>query len=164
MEKILKPHKLIGLPICILATLLLVFVFNNKLENSFVGYFSYLFSTYALIIFINYLIDFIRFISYKTKNNNIYKTYKDNYSLFLKYQTIISFLINFIYFIFKTYLGIKTYSHWLITLGLYYLVLCILKFILIKNSKGIDKDTYNKYRVLKIVGAILLLLNLILVS
>lgn len=163
MKKILKPNKIIGIPLCILATLLLVYVFNNKLENTAIGYFSYAFSTYGLIILIQYIIDLFKVISKGIKNNNIYKLYKNNYSSFFKYQTIISFLISLGYFILKTYLGIKTNSNWLITLGIYYLFLCLIKLILIKNYKNIDKDESNEYRLLKIVGVILLFLNLILV-
>lgn len=162
MKKIFKPSKIIGFPICVLAAFLLIYVFNNKLENSFIGYFSYLLSSYGLIIFINYLIDIIKLLSNKISNNYFYKLYKDNYSIFFKYQTIISFIMSLIYFIFKTYLGIKTNSYWLITLGIYYLVLCIIRFILIKYSKEIDEESYE-HKVLKMVGIILLLLNIVLV-
>lgn len=163
MKKILKPKKIIGLPICLLATILLIYVFNNKLEKVAIGYFSYLFSTYALILLIQYFLDFISFISNKIKRNHVYKLYKNNYGTFFKYQTIISFLISLLYFLFKTILGIKNNSYWLITLGTYYLILCLIKFLLVRYSKEIDKETSNEYKVLKIVGVILLFLNLILV-
>lgn len=163
MKKILKPNKIIGLSICLIATLLLIYVFNNRLENTFIGYFSYPFSTYGLIILIQYINDLFKYLSKRIKNNNIYKLYKDNYSIFYKYQTIISFLISLIYFLIKTYLGIKSNSNWLITLGIYYLVLCFIKFVFIKNYKNIDKEISNECKILKIVGFVLLFLNLILV-
>lgn len=163
MKKILKPNKIIGIPMCILSALLLILVFTRRLSNTATGYFSYAFSTYGLILLVEYLIDLFKYISKVVKNNNIYKMYKNDYLSFFKYQSIISFLISFIYFIFKSYLGIKTNSNWLITLGIYYLVLCIIRFILIKYSIQAHKNKNNEYKILKTAGIIILLLNLILV-
>ena len=51
ITKIFHPNKIVGFLLCFISVILLIYVFSMHLEDTPLAYFSYLLSTYALIIF-----------------------------------------------------------------------------------------------------------------
>lgn len=157
LNKVLKPNKILRLLICVSATILLIIVFKNHLENTFIAYFSYPHSAYALVIFSLWLYDIYKFFDKNIKVLNIYKWYINNK---FKISLLCSLSLNFTYGIFKLIIGIYYKSWWLITFASYYLMLFCMKLTLIKKHK--DNNLKYEYQKLRNMGIILLFINLIL--
>ncbi len=163
LNKLFLPNKIMGFIIFNVAFSLLIYVFSFHLENTPLAYISYLLSTYALIIFCIWFVKICKFSHNVIKKSTLYNWYHQNELLITKILLVFSLFLNFIYGLFKLGTGIYYMSWWFITFAIYYLVLCIMKFTIVKDIKkevGINlKDEYKK---LKLTGIILLFLNLIL--
>lgn len=161
MKKILFPKKVIGFLLCLISTILLIVVFGNHLEDTPLAYFSYLLSTYALIVFILWFIDTCRFHN-PIKKLKIYQWYQENILIVTKYQILFSSLFNLLFGLYEFGLGLYSKSWWFITFSLYYLVLCVVKSSLLFQTENLEKDTDKERTKLKNSGIILLFLNIIL--
>ncbi len=141
-----------------------VFVFLNSLENTMIAYVSYLLSTYSLIIACIYFYDLFKKINKYIKNNSrLYKLYNNNFDSVVKKSLYFAFIINLIYGLFKLMTGIYYISYWLITLAIYYLLLCFMRISIIRSVKNKFGENLDKeYKILKLTGIILLFLNIIL--
>ena len=165
INKILFPNKFVGLFFFTLGFGLLIFVFSLHLEETPISYASYVLSTYALILFCIWFYKSCKSGNeYIKQNSKLYKAYNDNYKIMTKRFIYVSLSINLIYGIFKLSTGIYYKSVWFITFAVYYLLLCFMKFSLIKTIK---KDEFghnlkNEYKKLKLTGTILLLLDIVL--
>lgn len=165
IDKLLYPNKITGFIIFNISFLLLVYVFTFNKENTPLAYITYPLSTYALVFF---CIWFFKFCNTKIKliksNSKLYKKYSNNSKTIAKILLYLSFTINLIYGLFKLIMGIYYKSEWFITFAIYYLLLCIMKFSIISNTKNgeFGKNIKEEYKKLKFIGIILLLLDLVL--
>lgn len=164
INKILFPNKFTGIFFFILGFGLLIYVFSFHLEGTMLSYVSYVLSAYALIIFCVWFYKVCKRGNEYVKQNRLYKIYNDNHKLITKRFIWVSFLVNLIYGIFKFSIGIYYKSAWFITFAVYYLLLCFMRFSLIRSIKkdefGHDlKEEYKKFR---LTGFILLLLDIVL--
>lgn len=154
----MNPNKFIGTLICSSAALLLITVFGYHLEETPLAYFSYLYSTYALIIFCIWFYKACQFTNDWMKKTTFYNWYHNNDIRIIKISLICSLVMNFVYGIFELTIGIYYSSWWFITFAIYYLMLFLMKLSLFKEENN-SKDDYMK---LKNTGISLLFLNLIL--
>lgn len=165
INRILFPNKFVGLFFFILGFGLLIYVFGFHLEGTIISYIAYFLSTYALILFCMW---FYRACKngneYIKQNSKLYKTYNENYKLITKRFIYVSFVINLIYGVFKLSAGIYYKSAWFITFAVYYLLLCFMKFSLIKSIKKDEfgHDLKSEYKKFGLTGVILLLLDIVL--
>ncbi len=160
IKKILYPNKIIGFFLFNLGFGLLIYVFSNHLEETFVAYISYVLSFYALVIFCIWFYKTCKFGHESIKKSKVYNLYQENFLVVTKTSMYFSFVFNLIYGIFKLVVGIYYKSIWFITFSIYYLLLCFIKVSLAKNINNAEKE----YKKLKHTGIILLFLNLILVG
>lgn len=160
IKKILFPNKIIGFLIFNIGFGLLIYVFSNHLEETFVAYISYLMSFYALIIFSIWFYKVGKFSNEFIKRSKIYSLYQNNHLIIIKSSISFSFVLNLIYGLLKLGIGIYYKSWWFITFAIYYLLLSLMRFSLLKN---INKSSEG-YQKLRHTGIILLLLNLILIG
>lgn len=158
VKKIFYPNKLFGFLTFNFSFGLLIYVFSCHLEETKIAYISYLLSTYALIIFCIWFYNVCKFSSNFIKKSKVYKIYKKHFEILTKLSLGISLITNLIYGIIKLSLGFFSSSWWLITFAIYYLLLCFMKFSLIKRFDNKEVE----YKKLKHTGIILLFLNLIL--
>lgn len=162
INQILFPSKFIAIPFCLFSVVLLVNVFSIHLEGTLISYISYLLSTYSLILFVIWFIKTCKFTTDEIKKRKLYKTYNKNINLINKYAIIISSLVNLLFGIFELITGIYYKSWWFITLAIYYLILCFMKILLLKNIKHLGENIKKELKKLKNTGIILLLLNIVL--
>ena len=162
INQILFPSKFIAIPFCLFSVALLVNVFSIHLEGTLISYISYLLSTYSLILFVIWFIKTCKFTTDEIKKRKLYKTYNKNINLINKYAIIISSLVNLLFGIFELITGIYYKSWWFITLAIYYLILCFMKILLLKNIKHLGENIKKELKKLKNTGIILLLLNIVL--
>ena len=162
IKKIFIPNKVIGIILFNLAFILLIYVFSNHLEDTPLAYISYLLSTYALIIFCIWFFKVCKFGNESIKKTNLYKSYQDNNLLITKIKLYFSLFINLLYGLFNLITGIYYISWWFITFAIYYLLLCFMKLSLVKNIKTKVTDLKRDFKKLRLIGIILLFINLIL--
>lgn len=158
VKKIFYPNKLFGFLTFNFSFGLLIYVFSCHLEETKIAYISYLLSTYALIIFCIWFYNVCKFSSNFIKKSKVYKIYKKHFEILTKLSLGISLITNLIYGIIKLSLGFFSSSWWLITFAIYYLLLCFMKFSLIKRFDNKEVE----YKKLKHTGIILLFLNIVL--
>lgn len=162
IKKIFIPNKVIGIILFNLAFILLIYVFSNHLEDTPLAYISYLLSTYALIIFCIWFFKLCKFGNESIKKTNLYRSYQNNNVLITKIKLYSSLSINLLYGLFNLITGIYYISWWFITFAIYYLLLCFMKLSLVKNTKSKVTNLKKDFKKLKLIGIILLFLNLIL--
>lgn len=160
IKKILFPNRFLGFLIFNFGFGLLLYVFGNHLEETLIAYVSYLLSFYALVIFIIWFCRICKFSNEFIKQSKIYHFYQREFLTVTKATMFFSFAFNFIYGIFKLGIGIYYSSWWFIVFAIYYLLLCFMKFSLLKNINNCKKE----YQKLKHTGLILLFLNLVLIG
>ncbi len=169
LRKMLFPP---ALPAIILAVtgylfVLAVAVFNIKIPA--LEYLSYIFSAYALTITIT---NFPRIISFfkltrsrlydsglmkKIRSTKFGKRFFSDVRFRTKIALYCGLAINFLYIAVKLFSGIYYHSVWFISLGVYYILLAIMRFILLhKNSDLNLKIELKRYRM---CGIILLVMN-----
>ena len=163
LNKLFFPSKLIGFFIFNISFGMLIYVFSFHLEGTILAYISYPLSTYALVLFCVWFYKTCQFSNEKFKKTKIYKLYEQYFFQVSKLSIIASLMINFCYFIFNLSVGIYYKSYWFITFALYYLILIIMRYILIHNTKELGLSGKREYKKLKNTGYILLLLNIILI-
>lgn len=160
IKKILFPNSIIGFLIFNIGFGLLIYVFENHLEETPVAYISYVLSFYALVIFCIWFYKACKFSNESIKKSKLYNLYQKKYLTVTKVTMFFSFAFNLVYGIFKLGIGIYYMSWWFITFAVYYLLLCFMRLSLAKNINNHEKE----YRKLKHTGVILLFLNLILIG
>ncbi len=140
-----------------------------KIQNPVFRYFSYIFSAYALTITITNFPRIIAFFKLKKSqlfDNKFVKKIRNTklgnrFFSDVRFRTEIALycglFINFLYIILKLFSGIYYRSVWFISLGIYYILLAIMRFILLhKNSDLTMKTELKRYRM---CGIMLLIMN-----
>lgn len=125
-----------------------IYVFLFNLTTHFIGYISYILSSYALIITVARSINLIKWINKKLHSNKYTnrlitdKDLKNNINLFS------GTFLNMIYGIFKFITGVIYSSVWFGATGVYYLVLGLMKLSLVKHviKKSNNKIQLKQYR------------------
>ena len=163
LNKLFVPNKIIGFILFNISFALLIYIFSFHLENTPLAYVSYLLSTYALIIFCIWFYKVCELSNKTIKKSKSYHLYKENELLIAKIGLSLSIFLNFVYGIFKFGTGVYYTSWWFITFAVYYLILCLMKLFIVKDIKNeVGKNLKREYKKLKLIGIILLFLNLIL--
>lgn len=166
LHKLLFPHPAVILASVPAATALLIYTFAFGNENSPIAYLSYAFSAYALII--------VCAAVYRTAGHakNGIKSTIDNIPLAHRYFTDVSFRmhvslymslgLNLLYAALKLVCGVYYCSVWFGTLALYYIMLAVMRFLLLRhvNRSGIGLDYVSELRRYRLCGVILMLMNI----
>lgn len=156
----------------ILTILLLKYSLSNENAISFIKYFTYLFSTFVLIVSVMNIKRAYLYIKKKITSINFYKTIKNKlfenkytkkYFSDKKYKNLlnlyIGITINLVFIILKFKDGIIYKSLWFISLAVYYILLVITKYFLLANLKKTHSEK-DEYRIYRNIGFFLLILNL----
>ena len=154
--------------------ILLVYSLGYKNAIPYIKYFSYLYSTFSLIVVILNTKRFHLYIKNKILNTNVYKGIKTNlyrnkyiekYFEDLKFKNLInlclSSIINFSFIFIKFVDGINSKSIWFVSLSVYYFILTLIKLFLLSNLK--DYEQKKEYIVYRNIGYFLMPLNIALV-
>lgn len=168
-KKVLKkmffvPGK-IGVPVVLLAIILLVYVFVKGLEESAFSYFVYVLSFYALCIFSVKIPKIIKGTKSFLHRNAYTAKYLSEAELRLKIALYNGTLISFLYGVFKLAMGIYFRSFWFGAVAVYYIVLCVIRYLLVKNEKKSinfevkEEQRLHEWKSYRLSGILLLLLN-----
>lgn len=152
-----------ALPLIILLTLAsgaaLVYIFWNGLEEAPVAYAVFVLSAYSMVVLavcIPGAIRSIRKLLYTNKHSQRYITdipYRVRVSLFG------SLTINLFFAVFKLVAGILYHSVWFIGVGVYYMVLSIVRFLLLRHMRTENQDGKREWRHFRFCGCLLFVLN-----
>lgn len=153
----------------------LIVVLTGKINIPALNYIAYILSAYALIICVTAILKIINFVRNGVSEHPFMKwllsvPIMEKFIHEKKFRTEIAlypgFFINVLYVIFKTATGIYYRSAWFISLGIYYLALAIMRFLLIhyirwKKQTADKNDELRRYRM---CGCMLFLINVALVG
>ncbi len=145
------------------AVALLVYTFLYEEDYSLVAYISYMLSAYSLIIVCARIIRMPKgdFKAVLHRNQYIHRyltdiPFKTHVSLYL------SLGINLLFVAMKLFYGVYYSSVWFGTLAVYYIMLAVMRFLLLRHVKrnAIGKELVLELRQYRLCGIILLLMNI----
>ena len=152
-------------PIC---TAALIFVFLFGYDEHPLAYAAYLLSFYTLTAVVMRLIKFLPG-HYKSAKNKVYSHPLGNrFMTDLPFRTHVSLYgslaVNLLYVALNAASGIMYKSVWFYILALYYTILAVMRFLLVRfaNRVGIGKNRFKELRRSRLCGFILLTVNLFL--
>lgn len=154
-----------GIPAIIIcapvAAALLIYTFAGGHDNTPIGYFSYLFSAYALTIVCIKIPTMIKYISRRVHNNKTAHRYLTDIPFRIRVSLYMSLGINALYASIKLFTGIYYCSVWFITLSVYYIMLAVMRFLLLRHIKGnyIGTDYISELKRYRVCGGVLLGMN-----
>lgn len=142
-------------------------------KHDALAYFSYLFSTYALIIGVSGLMRFFRAAGTRLRNSRLMRKlhenaqlarYLDNPLFRTEINLYFGTAVNALYIFIKFFSGMALRSGWLIAFAMYYTVLTILRASLVNyiRQHEMKRDLSAEYRRYRLVGILLLGLNVVL--
>lgn len=162
LNRLLFPGTAIVLISVPVAAALLIYTFLHEPENSPVAYVSYVLSAYSLCIVSAYIVKLPKgdFRAALHKNPYIHRyltdvLFKTHVSLYL------SLSLNLLFAAIKLFYGAYYRSVWFGTLAVYYILLAMMRFLLLRhvNRRQIGTDVSAEWKRYRLCGVILLLMN-----
>lgn len=162
VNKLLYPNRLIGFLLFNFSFISLIFIFLNGYDDNPIAYIIYVMSAYTLVFFSIWAYKFGKKIYLKITKNKIYRTYKDNLNIQIKVNLYFSVTINTIYGLLKLVTGIYYQSAWFTSFAIYYLLLSLMRFLILKDVRKNTTDISKEFKKFRACGFILLFMNFIL--
>lgn len=138
LQKIIFPNIWITILCVILATVLLIFTFAGGHEDAWFSIPAYVFSAYAMALIC------VRFwktgrhvksdISAMIDRIPLADRYRNDPSFKIHVSLLSSLLINTAYAVMKLFFGVHYRSVWFVTLGVYYFLLALMRFLLLNHA------------------------------
>lgn len=169
MEKCRKIlHKLLfpGLAVCVLgvpvSAALLFYVFFYGHSDGPVAYVSYALSAYVLVVVCARLPRLVKSGSALVHRNAFFHRFLTDVAFRMHISLNLSFAVNLLYAVMKLSLGVYYRSVWLESLGVYYTLLALMRFLLLRHAKrnAFGKEFVLELRRYRICGGLLLPMNL----
>lgn len=163
LNKLLFPGLAVVIISVPVAAALLIYTFSYEKEYSPVAYISYILSAYSLIIVCARIIRMLKgdFNAVLHRNQYIHRyltdiPFKTHVSLYL------SLGINLLFVAMKLFYGVYYRSVWFGTLAVYYIMLAVMRFLLLRHVKrnAIGKELVSELRQYRLCGVILMLMNI----
>lgn len=164
-KKLMYPHGAILLLLTILSAAGLIFVFTNGLEAHPVAYVLYPVSAYTLCVLLIASPPLVRKCRDLLYGNARIARYLSQEELRSRSSLYRSTLINLGFGIFKLSIGVYLQSHWFGAVGIYYMVLCLIRFLLVQNDRKLRRihdpeiQLRRQWRSYRVCAWLLLLLN-----
>ena len=178
LKKIFTPKPIYLIGMILVTTGLLIYTLGVETAHGFLAYFTYAFSTYTLIVTCMALPRLIRYIkslmsrdripvvrrvkatAYKHPTTKRYftdKNFRAGVSLYA------GFALNIVYALIKTGSGIWFRSSWMISIGIYYAAIGLIRFYLLRryrqNAEG-GAHVLAGYRTYRFTGVLILFLSI----
>lgn len=180
--KMLKPRNKVIILIDILAIPLTIYALKALSSTSPVSVIAYVFSAYALTVtVVNFRrlvhrtkelvtgdeLALVRGIKSIMRKNQYTKRYLESTDFRAEVALYIGLAINMVFAGYKGIYGIITNSAWVFSIGVYYLFLAVIRFVMMLNvqrrnhseHKGIDRKLHE-YRTYRLSGCMVMVLNL----
>lgn len=157
MWKMIYPPAWVAVVSALLAYPLVIYILINPGVNSIIAYFSYVLSAYATLVICiglpkavktvhNWIYgDDIRFIVWMRRmllSHSFTNKYLTDVNYRAKVSLYIGLTVNMGFGIFKGLSGYYYQSAWLWAIGVYYIVLAMVRFMLLRNVKITEKEEY----------------------
>lgn len=162
LYRIIHPGVVLTIIFIAVSTVLLLYVFAFEHNDSLIAYLSYVLSTYTLVIVCCKIPVLV-----KGGKQSIYRNpYAKRYLTDVPYRVRVSlygaFVINAAFALLKLVSGIVYRSVWFGAIAVYYMILCLIRFLLVDYVGKHDMENNKKgaYRIYRLCGILLLILNL----
>lgn len=163
---ILFPHIAAVIAFAPVAAVLLIYCFSTGQDDSALAYVSYIFSAYTLTIIcarMPTVIKRVKAFVHRSEHAHRYLTdalFRTHISLYM------SLGINLLYVAIKLFSGIYYKSAWFISLAVYYIILAVMRFLLLRhvNRSTIGQNIPAELKRYRVCGAMLLIMNIALLG
>ncbi len=148
----------------LLSALMLIYAFAHPAPISAIQYISYALSAYSLTTVCVRLPSLHIRIRSAKQNNRYAVMYFSDADLRIKISLYISFTVNITYSVMQLFLGIMNRSVWFYALSVYYLLLSVMRFFLLRGARErkLGQNMLREYRRYRSCGFVLLPMNLVL--
>ncbi len=139
-------------------------IYHYDFSDSWIGYTVYSFSFYGVVVSSIFVYSNIVSVRNKVKKVYLIQKYQNDIQFKMKIRLFCSSCINLLYAGFKLFIGYRYTSIWEINIGIYYLLLFIICFVLLRqvNYAEVGKNKKEEYRKSIRCGYFLIILNVIL--
>ncbi|MBQ8015022.1 MAG: hypothetical protein IJ264_02430 [Clostridia bacterium] len=159
---LLFPHPIIIGILLPISCAMLVYAFAVKSANLIAVYTSYFLSAYTLTTVCVRIPQMIKFVkNFKTRNKYI-KRYTEDIRYRIKLSLYATMAVNSLYALLQLGSGIHQHSVWFYALAVYYALLAVMRYFLLKETiKGnLKKDLFMEFLHYRLCGVFLLLINI----
>lgn len=165
LKKIFSPPIALLIFLNIASVVLLCFVFIKGYDTSIIAYVSYVLSAYTLTADIVNFIPIINKIKQFKEDNKYLKKYFSDSALRATMSLYISLFINIAYAVFNFIISYLNKSYWFAAVGVYYFLLSVLRFFLVRNSgRATQKLSFERriyeLKVYRGIGIMMFLVNI----
>ena len=161
-----RPHQSLIILLVIFSALSLCYTFLADNPNNFIRYFSYLLSAYTLTVTVLAVPKLFKSSKNLLCKNRYAARYLAEAELRFRLSLYIGLCINLVYAAFKLIMGIRYQSLWFSAIAIYYTLLSLIRFILLRNERknavlpGSTARYIKEMRAYRFCGYLLLILNL----
>ncbi len=145
-KKLLFPPKIIIILFVLLTIPMLIYSLGDERANPVIAYASYLFSAYTLTIFVAWMPSVIKSIKKGLYANRYSSRYLSEPLLRAKISLYAGLGINVLYAGLKLTAGVYYQSFWLGAIAMYYMILSLIRFSLVKRERSLSGFADNKER------------------
>lgn len=138
----------------------LIWVFANGLEDSPISYVLYTLSTYTLVVWCLPVPGFVRRLRELLYQNRLSRRYLTDLVFRGRLSLALSAGINTAFALFKLGTGVVYRSVWFGAVGIYYLLLAVMRILLAGSALRRQTDRRREYRTARLCGWLLLLVTL----
>lgn len=170
MKRILMKLLVPGLAVVIIsvpvAGALLIYAFASGQENNLITYVSYVFSAYSLTIVCAWVAKSAgsarKQIRSVVHGNRLTHRYLTDIPFRMHVSLYFSLGLNLLYAAMKLFFGFWYSSVWFGTLGVYYILLAIMRFLLLRhvNRASVGTDLVSELKRYRLCGVFLMLMNI----
>lgn len=160
---LLFPPLFVVFPLVPLSAGLLVYVFAAGREDTPLAYAAYALSAYALALACAAIPRVLRLGS-QLRRHALVDRYVSDYAYRTHLMLRVGLLLNLAYAVFKLCTGVVYSSYWLIALGVYYALLAMIRFLLLRRRGEPGDCTAElaaQYRAYRLTGVLLLALGVV---
>lgn len=164
-HKLLFPPKMVVALLVFISAAALTYVFTNSLETHLIAYITYPLSFYALCTVVARIPDLVRRSRETLKQNPRAARYFAEQDIRIRSSLHRGTAVNLAFGLFKLILGIYYHSFWFGAVGIYYMVLSLTRYLLIRKDREIlhQQDSTHlqllQWQSYRIGGGFLLILN-----
>lgn len=162
LNKLLYPGALVTLPGVLISAALLVYVFCFGHEDTPVAYAAYVFSAYITVTLCVRIPGMVRKTKALLHSNSLIHRYLTDLPFRMHISLYLSLGINLLYAVLKSFLGLYYGSAWFISFGVYYALLALMRFLLLRHARrnAFGAELMQEHKRCRLCGIFLLLMNI----
>jgi len=162
--KLLFPHKAVLIILTPISAAMVSYALAFENVNPVIAYTSYLISAYSLTTICMQIPCVINKFKHFKNSNKYISHYTKNIKLKIKISLYNTLFINIVYSLINLGSGFYFRSFWFHSLAVYYCLLAVMRFFLLKNvsQKNFGKNITYEYKHYRLCGIILIAMNIIL--